>query len=192
MYLNNPVIYDIEIFGDNPKFIPVPPRPSYYYCPNKTRKESVVKLKIDGFINDIYMTIPRTVFRLIADVGIIININPCGGFSVGMNDFIEKEIPKYLKLKYSEENITEFIEIQKKCVSDKYRQEKYINKQTAEEELNRHYKQEEQPKQYVSRYKPNYKNKNIKEEEETKQEKEPSFEDFLKFFNSFGHFKAKL
>jgi len=187
MYLNNTAIYDIEIFGDNPKFIPVPPIRSY--CKAKSiQQETFVNI----IIGSKQMRISRLLFRFIADTGIVIDntvthINPFGYFFVDVDDFIKnKGIPKHLNEKYDNHIIQEFISIQNSFCRDKKREEYYINKQEAEEERNRYYKQEEPS--YSSRYKPNYNKK-----EETKQaEKEPSFEDFLKFFNSFGHFKAKL
>lgn len=162
MYLNNPEIYQIETFGDNHKFIPEHRTHSYRQI---TQKETFVNIFIGK-----HMRISRLLFRFIADMGIVIDntvtyFNPFGGFSVDEYDFIKnKEIPKHLTEKYDNNIIQEFISIQNSLYKP------------IEEERN--YKQ-------LASYKP-------KEVEPKIEEKEPSFEDFLNFFNSYGHFKAKL
>ena len=89
MYLNNTAIYDIEIFGDNPKFIPVPPIRSY-------RKAIQKATFVNILIGSKEMRISRLLFRFIADMGIVINntvthINQFGCFWVDADDFIKNK-----------------------------------------------------------------------------------------------------
>lgn len=145
---NNPIIFDIQDLGDNPKLIPDHKTHSYRKIINHGH---FVNLNIECFYNckikNKYLSplndrdglyIPRTLYCLILSIGIIINFSDGDiGFFVHRDSFCKvTEIPDFIYNRYQQHVIDNFIEIRDACILEKKEEDerksnqksKHINK----------------------------------------------------------------